>query len=140
MTSVSTPTIADLPVVDITSDEFRYAPWLTDRRLGGANGLAVSQRGVEVLSYEGAQTMLLDKRLSIGFDEIYAAAGFPDGPIFTSATQSINNLEGAHHAALRGTLARWLTPAKVEELRPWVHELVVELCQEVEGAGRCDFN
>lgn len=127
----------DLPELDVFSEAFRTAPWEVARQVlpDSPNGLARSSRGIETLTYQATHTMLSDRRLKIGFDEMYAATGFEESsPVFQSAVTSINNLEGEHHRAVRTTLSAYFDREWLRSIRPVVNRIVQELVDDF-GAG-----
>jgi cytochrome P450 len=127
----------ELPEVDINSAKFISEPWSV-HEIADARGVVRSDRGLEVYTYKGCQQLFTNKALAIGFDEMYRATGFPDGPVFTSAVESINNLEGERHLALRKTFAQFFTPDRVASLRPVIRNIVESLARDAEQATTCD--
>ncbi|MFF4253859.1 cytochrome P450 [Streptomyces sp. NPDC001663] len=122
--------IADLPEIDVYSEEFRDRPWEVARRAlpDSPNGLARSSRGIEGITYQACHTVFSDRRLKIGFDEMYRATGFDEtSPVFQAAVTSINNLEGEHHKGLRSVLGQYFTREWVQSIRPLVNGIVRDL-------------
>jgi cytochrome P450 len=134
--------VTDLPEIDVFSDEFRSEPWTVARRALGdsPNGLARSARGVEAVTYKACQKLFGDRRLKIGFDEMYKATGFDEtSPVFQSAVTSINNLEGDRHRNLRGVLSEYFNREWVAALRPIVNGIAQNLAEGFEAEGSADL-
>lgn len=131
--------IQDLPWVDIDRDDFLNEPWTIVRGLETPNGMARSRRGVECFTYDACQKLFTNLALGTGFDEMYQATGFRDGPVFESAVKSVGNLEGAAHLAIRSALARYFTPDFIERLRPVIRSIIEDLVDEFEPAGVADL-
>ncbi|MFJ9565081.1 cytochrome P450 [Streptomyces fuscichromogenes] len=128
--TASTFSVGELPEIDVFSAEFRSTPWEVARRAlaDSPNGLARSTRGIEAITYQACHTLFSDRRLKIGFDEMYAATGF-DGSsaVFRSAVTSINNLEGDQHRNLRTVLGGYFNREWVQALRPTVNAIIEDL-------------
>ncbi|MGW2288736.1 cytochrome P450 [Streptomyces phaeochromogenes] len=134
--------VEDLPEIDVFSAEFRSAPWEVARRAlaDSPNGLARSSRGIEAITYKACHTLFSDRRLKIGFDEMYAATGFDESSaVFQSAVTSINNLEGDHHKNLRTLLGNYFNREWVQALRPTVGAIIEDLVDGFEPGEPVDL-
>lgn len=124
-----------LPELEVFGEPFARDPAAAAAAAGVSHGPARSSRGIEVCGYREGRAALLDARLAIGFEEMYAASGMPSGPVFDRAVSSIGNLEGAEHRRVRTTLARWFAPARIEALRDDARSIIEPLVRALPADG-----
>ncbi|CAN5683538.1 cytochrome P450 [soil metagenome] len=86
-----------------------------------------SDRGVEVLRYDQIWQTLTHRQLRKDAAEIVAGAGLSGTQFGDAWIVSMLNLTGPEHSRLRGSLAGYFTPGKVEAWRPIVRDLCARL-------------
>lgn len=134
-------TLEDLPFLDIYSERFFEEPWAVARDLEVQDGLARSERGLEVLEYSAIQAMSTDPTLGLPLEYMYDQVGFDRShPIVESHVKSVAGLEGPDHIRVRTVLARYLTADRLRELRPIVRQIVEDVVTQVGPSGTCEFN
>ena len=114
-----------------TTDELLQRPWLPVERVGCEQHAVRSERGVEVISYNACAGVLRDTRYTTGLIELFDVAGVTDDTIRELVAQSVNSVEGADHARLRGALGSFFSPARVaamrEEVRAWIDQAMADI-------------
>jgi cytochrome P450 len=123
-----TPAVLDgIPEVDLAGEPFRTDPAAAFDRLRRESWIVRTVRGYEVLAYDVAQQMCVDRRLdSIGPD-YYVRLGASE-PILWYATQaSLPMIEGARHDRIRRALQRGFTRRRIDALRPHMRAVATRL-------------
>ena len=100
--------------------------------------VALSQYGVEVLSYDLVRTVLRDPRFVIPKGIGLAAQGITSGPVWDRVCRLLISVDGDQHRRLRHLVARAFTPRAAERMRSACVEVITELVERHVAAGRCD--
>jgi cytochrome P450 len=131
-------TIEDLPALDTFSAEFQADPHGMNRAALAAGPIARGPFGVEVLSYEGAQAVIKDRRFGMPAGLTLAAQGITEGPLWDRASKGILSVDGDEHARLRRFVAQSFTPRTTERLRASMRTFMGELLDAAPDEGGLD--
>jgi cytochrome P450 len=129
---------ADLPWVDVTSEEFLHDPYPVLERARQARGrLARSERGVEIFSYDLLAQVFNDQRfVPLSADDYAQGIG---GVAYEFLEEGMTlNMEPAKHLRVRRAKAKAFTPGRLQALRPDAVRMAQELVDSFVPAGRCD--
>lgn len=131
----------ELPQIRVFSPEYESNPEGLFKPIRAQGDLARSERGLEVLSYEGNQEIFKDPVLIVDHHAALVSAGLGPEDAFYQYILNENalNTEGALHKRLRSAIAPILTPKRVEEHRASTRESVGAWLKELKIAGRCEF-
>src|SRR4051812_24174495 len=91
-----------------------------------------------VSRYDDCHAVLRDTRLGPGTG-VPDSFGLSDGPLYDVMTSWLMALGGAEHARVRRLVSRAFTPRAVEQLRPAVEQLAVELVGGLVARGGGDI-
>lgn len=100
--------------------------------------LARTPLGLALTRYEDAVSLLRDPRFHSALSLLPQMQGL-QGSYFENRRPSILSMEGADHDRLRRLVAPAFTPGAVAHFRPFMRQVVGELVDAVEAAGRCDL-
>jgi cytochrome P450 len=94
--------------------------------------------GVEVLSYEGVQTAIRDRRYLAPAGLTLAAQGITGGPLWDRVSKGILSIDGDEHARLRRLVAQSFTPRTTERLRASMRTVLSEMLDASPDEGEID--
>lgn len=130
----------DLPEVDTTSAAYLEDPHGTWSAVRERHWLARTERGVNVLSYQGNHDLLRCRQLHAVGDAPLAMQGITDGPLHRYWTEALLfSMDGERHARLRKLQAHAFTPKMIDRLRPAMRSVTMDLLAPFAGEGRCEF-
>ena len=129
---------ADLPTLayDVTETPFEVYGRL--REAQQQSPVVMGPVGPEVLSYEFARALLRDNRFVIPPGIHLTAQGVTSGPLWDKVVSSIMCKEGTEHHRLRSLVSRAFTPRATSRLRDTIDDVINNLFDRVDDAGRCD--
>ncbi|HMK10881.1 MAG TPA: cytochrome P450 [Acidimicrobiales bacterium] len=130
--------IADLPELDTFSSEFQADPHGLNRAALARGPIARSPFGVEVLSYEGVQAVIKDRRYGMPAGLTLAAQGITEGPLWDRVVNGILSIDGDEHARLRRFVAQSFTPRTTDRLRESMRTFMGELLDAAPDDGELD--
>ena len=130
--------IADLPELDTFSSDFQADPHGMNRAALARGPIARSPYGVEVLSYEGVQAVIKDRRYGMPAGLTLAAQGITEGPLWDRVVNGILSIDGDEHARLRRFVAQSFTPRTTDRLRESMRRYMGELLDAAPDDGELD--
>ena len=101
--------------------------------------LARSPFGYSVNSYEHAVSILRDKRWWSAVRFLAENQGIADPAFASNRRQSILSAEGEEHTRLRRLVGSAFSPRSADRLRPFMREVINELVDKFEAAGRTEL-
>lgn len=129
---------ANLPVLDITSADFRFdSPAVAAAR--EANWCAATPMGLIVLRHAETRQLLADARLAQSGERYLTQLGISDGPLYDWFVPGILHQRGDDHLRLRRLLAKAFTPRMIESFRPFIRDTAIELTAAITARGECEF-
>jgi len=131
--------IADLPELDTFSDAYQADPHGLNRARLALGPLARGPFSVEVLSYEGVQAVIKDRRYGMPPGLTLAAQGITEGPLWDRVSKGILSIDGEEHARLRRFVAQSFTPRTTERLRESMRTFMGELLDASPDEGELDM-
>ncbi len=131
-------TIADLPELNTFGPEFQADPHGMFREALRRGPVAQGPFGIEVLSYEGVQTVIRDRRYLAPAGLTLAAQGITEGPLWDRVSKGILSIDGEEHARLRRFVAQSFTPRTTERLRSSMRSVLAELLAAAPDDGELD--
>ena len=130
--------IQDLPVLDTFSPEYQADPHGMNRAALARGPIASGPFGIEVLSYEGVQTAIRDRRYLAPAGLTLAAQGITEGPLWDRVSKGILSIDGDEHARLRRLVAQSFTPRTTERLRASMRSILIEMLDAGPDEGELD--
>ncbi|MGQ4601320.1 cytochrome P450 [Nocardia sp. R6R-6] len=134
--------IDTLPSIDWMSEDFqtdveRACAAIAPHQKGP--GLVRSDRGIEIVNYALALSVVRDARFSLAMPSRLRTIGIPDGAAARSFLNFLFSREGVDHVRARKACAPWFTASGAEKLREqtraWVNQWLDESNSE-----RADFD
>jgi cytochrome P450 len=129
---------ANLPWLDVEGDEYIKDAHAVLRVLRLSGKLARSQRGIEILSYDGLSEMLLDNRLQTPTTDFFTKKGA--GPVareFYSEGMLIH-MEPRRHLQHRRVFVSAFTRTKVSQQLDEMEQIANGLVDDFISRGRCE--
>jgi cytochrome P450 len=129
---------AELPWLDVTSDEYLTEPYAVIERVRTQRGrLARSERGIEIFSYDLLHQIFNDKRF-----EPLSAGDYGQGiggVSFEFLQEGMTlNMEPAKHLRVRRAKAKAFTASRLAAIRPEAYAMANALVDGFIDRGRCD--
>lgn len=136
--TASTPTLSELPFIDIQSERYRTAPHDVLAEVRREGDLARSGRGIEVLRYDWVAEALVDERFEEPSNQVLMDAC--PGPYSRAMVEDgvLPLLDPAKHMRLRRVFMRAFTIRKLHSIGEMVDSVAARLVDSVLAAGRCD--
>lgn len=129
---------SQLPFLDIESDAYAADPIGETRAAHLRGPLARSKRGIEILSYPLANSVLADPRFVPLDVKHFARMGAPQSMVEFAANGFLPGLGRERHERIRKVLLRAFSMRRVDAERELMRRCVDELLTEFEGSGHCD--
>jgi|GEM_PF-5171711 len=133
----------DLPRLDLAAEDFQHNVDRADAAIAEMRrdpGVAHSDRGLEVLSYDLTLELFRDQRFALAMDSKYESLGIPEGPVRDVMSNVINAREGEAHTRMRRACASWFSARGAERLREGVRRFVGEVVERCLDDGEMDFH
>ena len=132
-------TLLDLPVFEpvegctvaehlVRVDPVRERSWV-----------ARSSRGLEVLSYEGCESVFKHDIFAPAIQQTLSRMGLDKDSMVGGGGRSMLISEGADHLAVHRVVSRWFTPKRIETIRHRVAVLVEDLVAPITKDGGGEF-
>jgi cytochrome P450 len=125
--SVGTGTVADLPYLDMESEDFFAAPYERLDAMRRQSWAARSAMGVVLLSHKAIQDLYADPRLRQPGIEVFKFQGVTEGPAYDWWETHLVHLEGQTHTRIRRLVAGAFSPKSVDRYRERMRTQVREL-------------
>lgn len=120
--------IEELPFLDYEDPAFLAEPFVWLSQSAANWKIARSERGVEVLDYDLARNMLMDKSLGTDHANLVERMGLPDSRALTfKRNMLLTHNRGATRKRLRRILSELVGPAQAEGMREEVSRVVSRL-------------
>jgi cytochrome P450 len=100
--------------------------------------IALGPHCPELLSHDLVRCVLRDTRFQIPPGINLAVQGITSGPLWDKVVTTLLCLEGAEHHRLRSLVSKAFTPRATARLDQTIVDVINELVDRVEAAGRCD--
>jgi cytochrome P450 len=136
-----TPSVFDAALPTI-SYENAPDPEEAHRIIGQArrrSPIAMGPYGPEVLTYDLVRTVLRDSRFAMPQGIGLVVQGITSGPVWDRVTKLLISLDGPQHQRLRRLVSRAFTPRAALRMRTACVDVITELIEAHNAAGRCDF-
>ena len=134
--------MSDLPEIDLDSPDFHHGVERADAstaHLREGLGMARSQRGIELFTYDLSSALIKDQGYNIGMHRRLASMGMAPGPAFDMICNIMVNIEGDEHARMRKACMTFFTLRGAEKLRSDVRAWVDKWVQEGLDGEEFDF-
>jgi hypothetical protein len=130
-----------LPELDVFGEQYRIDPAGAVREQRANGGLARSLRGVEVLTYSRARSLLADERLVSTNREYYLAQNATDLLLEYIDHGLLAWINGVRHRAIRNVLThdRAFSMRHIEEYRSMMRQVADKLIDKFAERGSCDL-
>ena len=128
----------ELPELNLVGDESREELRAEIDRVRGEHWLAKAPLGYSVTSYDNVVSILRDKRFHSAVSLIPQLAGIDESELSGRSRRSILSEEGDAHSRLRRIVSSAFTPKAAEPLRPFMADVMNELVDPVESAGKTE--
>jgi cytochrome P450 len=131
--------VAELPFIDVTSDEYLRDPHAVYRAFRDRTWIARSERGIELLSYTVSNRLLRDQRFVQPGLYFLEQIGVTDGLFHRIWANIMQHAEDERHARLRRHVMHHFNARAVDTLRPVVRDTVRESLRRVGSGDRFEF-
>lgn len=115
--------LADLPELDLAAQFATADPFDLDWERY-PHGLARSDRGLEVLSYDLVGQAYRSPHLRNPTEAKLRAVGLTDGPVRDAIAGMVTSSEGEDHRRMRRAFQPWFVPANVERFRHGIRAVI----------------
>lgn len=127
-----TKSIAELPLIDFSDENYLAAPLPTLASYASQWNLGRSSRGVEVLDYDLCREVMVSSTFGTGHPRLMDVIGFPEGPALHYKRNSISfHNRGETRKRLRAPLNRTLGMKGAQRFRPDIKEVVKQTIDEI---------
>lgn len=129
----------DLPEVDLLGAEYQREPSLVLRRAREVSWIVRTVRGYEVISYDAAQALSVDRGLDSVGPEYYERLGASEEIMWYATQASLPMIEGARHERIRKALQHGFTRRHIDDLRPRMRAVAARLIDRMAGCDPVDL-
>jgi cytochrome P450 len=130
---------ADLPPIEYEQATSPDEAHRNIRKAREQGPIAMGPHGPEILSYELVRTTLRDHRFcpppGLGLE----AQGITSGPLWDRVITSLLSINGDEHTRLRRLVSKAFTPRAVARLDTTIVDIINELIDPLDTAGRCEI-
>jgi len=135
----SSGTLADLPYLDMESEDFLAAAYERLDAMRRRTWAARTDMGVVLLSHTAIQTLSTDSRLMQPGVQVWKYQGVTGGLAYDWWESMLVNLEGAAHSRIRRLVAAAFSPKNINRYRPMIREQVQNLADSLPVDEPFDF-
>jgi len=128
----------DLPLIPFFGEQSREVRQAHMRTVARESGLARTEIGYTVLTYDSVVSILRDKRWHSATGMAAQIAGVEDEKLSARRRVNILNAEGDVHVRLRRLVAPAFSPRSADRLRPFMREVVAGLVAPVLASGHTE--